>query len=363
MRNFFAILLVVLLVALFWYFGLGGTENKSQQNGGNVVVDTYVIAESPVYDRVEALGTTYANESIDITANTTETIKNIYFEDGQEVAQGDVIAVLEQDEEQAQLKASQVQLAEHERELERLAGLLANKVISKREYDERKTLLDINKQRIEEIKARIGERTLRAPFDGVLGLRRLSVGALVRPGDIITTLDDIRQIKLDFNVPDIYLNKIHKAMPIQAHSVSLRDRLFEGVISTIDSRVNPITRSVLVRAVIDNEDKIIRPGLLMQVLLLKDQRKAIVAPEEAVFQKKNKHYVMLLEEGSSTVRQQEVHIGIRRPGIVEITQGLEIEDRVVIRGIHKVRDGQAVEVRNTLHAVDILGSDSAEGAK
>jgi len=356
MKKIIWILVIATLVGGVWYHKFAsdaGSDPRAKTSGGMVMpVTVGVIKQEELFDNVEALGTAYANESIDITANTTETIAEISFEDGQEIKRGDIIALLDQKQEEAQLKASEIRLSEHIREFSRLENLLKKKAASTREYEERKTLLEVTRQETREIVARMEERTLRAPFDGVLGLRRLSVGALVRPGDIITTLDDISKIKLDFNVPDIYLSSLKRGMEIQARSVSFGDEIFKAVISTIDTRIDPVTRSVLVRAIIDNDDKRIIPGVLMQVTLLKDKRLALVAAEEAVFQKQDRHYVMLVEKSAdaekpSKVSEREVKIGVRSFGVVEITDGLNIGDVIVTRGIHMIRAGQEVSIKNT----------------
>jgi membrane fusion protein (multidrug efflux system) len=347
-KRGFWLLSLLLLGILAGYFFSGDSVDAPKSESTPIVATRLIKKE--IYDSVNALGTASANESIDITANATEKISSIEFEDGQQVKKGDVIVVLEQHEEQAQLKAAQVQLAEHKRELSRLKSLIAQKAASKREYDERKTLIGIAEQEAKEIQARIEERTLRAPFDGVVGLRRLSVGGLVMPGEIITTLDDVDPIKLNFNVPDVYLSSLSTGMPIEAKSSSLGKNTFMGTIAKVDTRVDPVTRSVVVRALIPNENGHISPGVLMQVDLIKNKRKAIIAPEEAVFQKQEDHFVWAIDENTMTVSQQKVQVGVRRPGIIEIASGLDAGALIVLRGIDHVREGQKISIQPAIDA-------------
>ena len=136
--------------------------------------------------------------------------------------------------------------------------------------------------RITAIKARISDRVIRAPFDGVVGLRDISVGALVESGDLIAALDDTSQIKLDFSVPAVFLAELKPGLKIKAHATALGNKEYRGEVKSIDSRVDPVTRSVQVRAILPNPDGSILPGILMQVDLLRNTRQAIVIPEAAL---------------------------------------------------------------------------------
>ena len=297
-----------------------------------------------VFDRIEALGTTLANESAAISAAITEKIIAIHFEDGQVVKAGDLLVTLKQDEERAQRAAAMEQLAEHKRELKRLQTLLKEDVIPQRTYDERLTMLNITRQRIREIDARINDRNIRAPFDGVLGLRQVSVGALVEPGDLIATIDDLSRIKLDFNVPATYLGSLQPGSVIHAYNSGWGDNRFEGTVRTIGTRIDPETRSVLIRAIVPNREMRLRPGMLMTVELLKRQRQALMIPEEALVPVQRRVYVLVVDDALSVQRMQ-VAIGLREQGMVEITQGLSSGERIIVRGTTRVRPGQKVDIK------------------
>ncbi len=297
-----------------------------------------------VFDRIEALGTTRANESATITAAITEKVVAVHFDDGQAVKAGDLLVTLKQDEERAQRAAASEQLTEHRRELNRLKTLLREDVIPQRTYDERLTLLNITRQQIREIEARINDRNIRAPFDGVLGLRQVSVGALVEPGDVIATIDDLSRIKLDFNVPETYLGSLQPGSIVRATSAGWGDDSFEGVVKTIGTRVDPETRSVLIRAMVPNRDMRLKPGMLMTVQLLKGQRQALMIPEEALVPVQRQVFVLAVDDGFRAQRKQ-VSIGLREQGMVEITQGLSDGERVIVRGTTRVRPGQQVSFK------------------
>ncbi len=307
-------------------------------------VTVFEVQPQAVFDRIEALGTTLANESAQVTAAVTEKVVAVHFEDGQRVQAGELLITLRQNEERAQRAAALEQLAENQRELKRLETLLKEDVVPQRDYDERLTLLNVTRQRIREIEARISDRTIRAPFDGILGLRQVSVGALVEPGDLITTIDDLSRIKLDFNVPATYLSVLQPGSSIHAYSSGWGDERFEGTVATIGTRIDPETRAVLIRAIIPNNEMRLRPGLLMTVQLLNRQREALMIPEEALVPVQRRHYVLTVGE-DLTVERKPVSIGQRQPGMVEVTQGLSPGERVIVRGTTRVQPGQKVSIK------------------
>lgn len=342
MRLFLLLLIIAgLVVTGAYYYGRVEQKQSPEKGTAAVSVVTAPVQQKRISDVVEALGTLQANESIDITATAAETIARIEFIDGQHVAQGAVIAVLEQGEEQAELAAAKAQLADHERELKRLQNLMKNKAAAQREVDERSTERDITAQQIAAISARIDDRTLTAPFSGRLGIRRKSEGALVQPGDVITTLDDLSQVKLDFSVPSVYLSSLKPGLSVRAASQELQGETFEGVIATIDTRIDPVTRAVMVRAILPNPDERLKPGMLMQVRLLSAPRDSLIVPEEAVLQRQQDHFVMVVAP-DATVEERRIEAGIRESGWLEVRKGLKAGERIVTRGIMKVKSGQKV---------------------
>lgn len=300
-----------------------------------------------LYDRVEVLGTLRANETVDITASVTDTITVIHFSDGQTVAAGDILVEMTSSEEHAQLEEETSRRDEALKRYERVTSLVARGAVSQAQLDEREREVQTATARLRAIESRLEDRLIKAPFSGVVGLRNISSGALVEPGDIITTLDDISIMKLDLNVPSIYLAALEKGTPIEALSPAFPEKRFSGSISSIDSRVDPVTRSILVRALLDNPDGLLKPGLLMTVELLKNRREAVMIPEQALIPSGTENFVLLVDESSSpaVARQQNVVIGTRRVGEVEIIEGLQPGDKVITHGTFKVRPGQEIIVR------------------
>jgi len=308
-----------------------------------------VVRSAEFADRVEALGTTRANETVRITANVTEKIAELRFDDGQAVEAGDVLAVLDKSEEEADLRGARALLGEKRLAFQRARELERQRYAATAQLDLRRAEVQEYQARIAAIEARIQDRVIRAPFAGVVGLRDISVGTLVEPGDVITTLDDISVIKVDFTVPSPFLPTLQPGLAIVAKATAFGDRRFEGVIRGVDSRVDPITRSIVARAVLPNADGALKPGLLMTIELLKNPRMALVVPEEALLPRGRRNTVLVVDEAAdNTLERREVKIGARRPGSVEIVSGLAAGEKVVTRGVLQVRPGQKV----TIMAVD-----------
>lgn len=322
-------------------------SGKGGGSGAALPVITAPVLRESFADRVEALGTTKANETVAITANVTEGVSEILFEDGQQVKKGDILLTLEKNEEAAELKAAQALLDERKASYKRAQNLEKQQALSTATLEERQALLRQIEGNIEAIRSRIDDRIVKAPFDGMLGLRQVSPGTLVKPGDVITTIDDLGRIKVDFDVPSVFLNNLRAGLPIEGRVEAFGDQVFEGVVSTVGTQVDPVTRTVTVRAVLPNPEMLLKPGLLMSVILFKNPRQALMIPEEALIQKEDKFFVFVVAQknGQSVAAQKFIAIGSRLPGDVEVTQGLAQGDQVIIHGNMNLRDGQPVSIR------------------
>jgi membrane fusion protein (multidrug efflux system) len=282
-----------------------------------------------------------------VTANVTETISAIHFDDGQRVGQGDILVEMTSAEENALLEEVQARVAEAERQFRRVQSLAASGSASASLLDERRRDLDTARASLMAVESRLKDRLVRAPFAGVVGLRNISLGALVEPGDAITTLDDDSVMKLDFAVPSVFLPSLTPGLAIEAHAPALGERIFAGEIRAIDTRVDPVTRSVQVRALIPNPDRLLRPGILMRVDLLRNPRQGLTIPEEALLQRGEAHFVLVLtdgDDGQPVAERREVEIAARRPGFVEVTSGLDAGERVITHGADKAKPGEPVAV-------------------
>ncbi len=311
------------------------------------------VTETGFTDAVEALGTTRANESATLTANITEKILEIGFRDGAHVKKGDLIVRLDDTAERAELKAAQASLVERQRALERASTLLNEKIISQAEYDSVIAAMESAKAQVGSLQSAVADRIVRAPFSGRVGLREVSVGSLIQPGSVITTLDDLSVMKVDFTLPSIHLGILEPGLAIHARSQAFPDRIFEGELASVATQVDPVSRSISARAHIPNPDEVLRPGMLIELDLHSRARTGLAIPEAALVPRASEQFVFVLEDGHA--RQRKVSLGTRRDGFAEITAGLKAGERVIVHGTHKLTDGKPVKVLGELD-----GSNSVE---
>jgi len=328
---------------LFLIFVTGVAVAADTAPAPRVIVSEVRLAH--FVDRVEALGTLRAVESVTLTVSVTETISAIHFDDGDRVEKDQVLVEMTSAEEHAQLEEARALKEEGYRQFQRVQALEAQGTAAKSLLDERRREWETARARLAAIESRLADRLIRAPFAGVVGLRDLSVGALVEPGDAVTTLDDDSVMKLDFEVPSTYLEALRPGLAIQATAHAFPGQVFSGEVRAVGSRVDPATRSVRVRALLPNPERILKPGLLMRVELLKNPREALVIPEEALVPLGEKQSVLLVDDArDNTVERREIRIGARRAGEVEVLAGLAAGERVISHGTLKVRPGQQVSI-------------------
>lgn len=332
--------------------GRGGPQKPLE------VVVAQVVSRENFGETLEALGSTLANESVEITSNVTEFVRAIHFDDGDTVKKGELLVELEKAEEEAAIKSAKALLAERQASFTRAQELVMQQALSTATLQEREALLRQIEGQIEGLEAQLRDRVIRAPFDGVLGVRMISPGALVTTGQIITTLDDLSQIKVDFEAPSLYLSALRPGLPIKGQVDAYPDESFSGVIRTLSSRVDPVTRTIGVRASLPNEELRLRPGLLISIRLTKNQRTSLLIPEGAVVQRADKSFVFEIMEsdGGSVAREREVNLGTRIPGEVEVISGLEEGAQVVVHGLMQIRPGQPVRVLGVQKANEPLAS-------
>jgi membrane fusion protein (multidrug efflux system) len=354
-----ASLVAVLLVAAAVY-KLRGVEEAAGGQGfafQATPVDVEPAQRVEFADVVEALGTANANESVTITSKVTETVSRIAYESGDFVHAGDVLAELADAEEAANLTEARSTLEEAQRERTRYNELESRGVASPQAIDQLDSNVERARARVRTIEARLADRIVRAPFDGVVGLRQASPGMLARPGDVIATLDDVSIIKLDFTIPEQFLSAVAPGSRLEAEAAAYPGEIFLGEVSQIDSRVDPVTRTATVRALVDNADRRLYPGMLMVVEVVRDVRRSIAAPELALVRRGDAAfvYVVVQSQRGAVASQRAVTTGARRDGLVEILTGLEEGELVVAKGVHRVRDGAPVAVAAPAEQVAAAG--------
>lgn len=317
-------------------------RGESGHDAKAVAVVVSEIVHKPFDGTVEAIGTARANEALEVTAKVSNRVAVIRFREGEEVKAGTVLVEFESAEAKANLAEAEAALRDSRSQFKRSRELYETRALSEAQLDQLQATLSANEARVAAATSLLSDLTIRAPFAGRVGLRNISVGSYVSAGTVITTLDDTRIIKLDFSVPEIFLPVLREGQTIEARSAAYPERAFQGVVASIDSRVDPVSRSVIVRARLDNADRSLKPGMFMTVRLQRKEPPALLVPEEALVPQGDRQFVFVVRDGK--VQQVEVQTGRRRPGEVEVLKGLAAGDRVVTEGTQKVRDGSAVTI-------------------
>ena len=333
----------MVVIALVLALSGCGKEASSEDTRGDrpVPVTTTQVRLQPWSDSVQALGNVKARESVTITAKVSETVQRVHFESGDVVRAGAPLVTLSGQSQQAALVEAQAAANEAESLYQRQAALAAQQLIARAALDSQRATRDAARARVAQMRAEIGDRTIRAPFAGVLGLRQVSPGSLVTPGTPIATLDDTARVFVDFPVPETMLANVAVGQSLGATSAAYPGRKFDGLVSTIDARVDPATRALTVRGDFPNADRALRPGMLLQVTLSRPERPALLVPEIAVVQVGNASFVYRVKPDDS-VERADVKVGARRDGMAEVTEGLKAGDRLVVDGTGKLRPGSKV---------------------
>jgi membrane fusion protein (multidrug efflux system) len=341
MRNLITITIMIAGLSLIVACDEAPQNRPAGGWGGAAKVVTERIELRPLVDEIEALGTARANESVEIRSRVSSLVTRIRFEEGQFVEQGDLLLELENSEIVAGLALAEASLSESRSLYNRSKELESTQAISASSLEALLAQVKVDEANVEAARAKLRNTLVRAPFSGRIGLRRVSPGSFVDTDTVITTLDDVSVIKLDFSVPETFVNVVSKDMKIVAHSLVFPDREFSGTVASIDTRLDPVSRAVEVRAEIPNDDGLLKPGMFMTVDLQRDRGDVLLTPEQSIVPEGTRQFVFVVTDGIAEKRH--VQLGRRIPGYVVVSNGLAAGETVIIEGTHKVRDGAQVE--------------------
>jgi membrane fusion protein (multidrug efflux system) len=339
--------------------GSGGAEEKGKGNRPPPLVKAEPATTMRFVDTIEAVGTAVANEQVTLSANVTERLVRLGFDDGSFIRRGQVVAVLAQGQESAQLAEAQARATAADRQLQRISTLREKGFATKAAHDETVASAAAARAQARGVRASIGERVITAPFSGYASLRRISPGAIVNAGTEIATISDISTIKLDFPVPETALAAIRTGLTIEAHSAAYPDQPFRGQIATVDPVIDPNTRAVIVRARLPNPGARLKPGMLLTVGIETAPRNGLSVPELAVVGEGDQRFVYVVENG--TAKRTPVRTGVRAAGRVEILEGLQPGQRVVTEGVVKLSDGMKVRLAGPNAGQQAAGGGAAKG--
>jgi membrane fusion protein (multidrug efflux system) len=336
--------IIMLLLGLCVYLYLPKADGQTQRAGGSVVVSAHTVNSDTRAITVDGVGSARANQAINLSSAQADYVTAIHFEDGQQVQAGQPLVQLQDQQEQLQVSELTINLKEQKRQLERLTELAKSQSAAKSQLEEQRSRVDALSAQLEAAKTRLQELTISAPFSGVLGRRQISVGAYINTNTVITTLDDLSVILVDFQVPEKYLAQLKVGMRVFAASDAYPNTAFTGSLSHIDPRIDDRTRSVLVTATFDNLDLKLRPGMLLFTRLELNEISALMVPEKAIIPLQDKHFVFTVGDDGKAHRLQ-VEIDSRFNGWVAIRAGLEQGQQVITEGTLKLREGSAVSVK------------------
>ncbi|MGP9802313.1 efflux RND transporter periplasmic adaptor subunit [Rheinheimera sp. NSM] len=335
------VILIALLVFIGYLYWLPAQQTDNRRAATAVAVSTAKVETKPMIRSVNSLGTGIANQSIQLIAPTSDFITELNIREGKAVQRGEVIAKLQDVDERARVTELEGILSEQKRQLDRLKNLANTQATAQSLLDEQITRVNTTQAQLNSAKAQLAQMTISAPFAGYLGLRQVSEGAYINSGTVITTLDDLNTLRVAFSVAEHYLADIKPGMPLTVTNAAYGNISFSGQVSAIDTRLDPVTRTVTVHGTLANKDVRLRPGMLLNVKLELDNRMAMQISEKALVPQQQKQFVYLVAD-NNTVSQVEVTIGQREPGWVEILSGLQEGDEVVVEGIQKLRSGVTI---------------------
>jgi membrane fusion protein (multidrug efflux system) len=316
--------------------------NGGDRQGFRPAVETLRLEREPFESRLTFNGSLRANSSIDIKSELRGKIERIDFTDGQEVQAGDLIVRIESGELEAELASVREQLTLAETTAQRLQNLFDTGAVTASERDDAVSRREVLKSEERRLAVRLEKTRIVAPFSGTLGLREVSLGDLIEADTLITTLQTVDDMMVDFSVPERYQSLLEPGMQVSVW-VTGYDQPSEATVRAISPRVDPNTRTLMVRADVDNSERRLLPGNYARVELISRNDAALLVPSVAVLQSLESVSVFTVRDGVAVRR--EVKTGVRSDAQVQILQGLEAGDEVITSGIQSVRDGQRVDVR------------------
>ncbi|WP_338548642.1 efflux RND transporter periplasmic adaptor subunit [Roseovarius phycicola] len=318
-------------------------EAEAEDPPRPVTIEVAEAKTSRISETVEAVGTTRALRSIEIVPEDEGRVVTLNITPGAKVKQGDVLVKLDETIERADLAEASARMTEQELALARIKRLLSTSAVSQASLEEATARLAEAEAALERARQRLANRTIDAPFDGIVGLSEIDAGARIEAGDMIARLDDLSQVELEFSLPETLFGRVNTGLAITATSPAFPDKRFEGRIEAVDSRIDPIARAFRTRAVIPNPEGLLPAGMFMSLTLILSELEALTVPEEAIVFQAAATYVFLIE--GEEARRVSVTTGPRRDGRIAVLSGLEEGDIVAIRGLARLRDGSTVVIK------------------
>ena len=352
-------ILAVVLAGLFGlrYFQLQSQKEAMSQAPPPAKVEAYTASVERWQGTLDAIGELRSVNGIRIANEIAGVVDSIEFESGQRIEQGDLLIHLDDETDQAALETRLADARLAQQQFDRFSDLVGQNAVSQSDFDESQANLESAEARVNEQRARLAKKSIRAPFAGTLGLRQVDLGEFIGVGTPIVEINTLDPIQADFTIGERFLPLIGMGDPVEITVAAFPDQTFRGSVLAIESSVRATTRTVQVRAQFPNPDRTLRPGMFANVTLFRNtSRNAITVPRTAISYNTYGDFVFVIAEsdGQATVERVQVDTGDVREGRVEVVDGLSEGQRIVANGLNRLRSGQPVNV------VDSVDSDSAD---
>lgn len=312
---------------------------------GAVVVEAARVMRQSLPQTITAVGSLRSDESITVRPEVAGRISEIMFKEGEQVAKGKTLIRLDPAINAAEVQQARANLKLAQSKYQRAVDLSKQNFISGQAKDEAENNLRVAEAAVALAAAHLAKTEIKAPFAGVIGLRVVSVGDYVKEGADVVNLESIDPLKVDFRVPEIYLSQVQPGQTLTVALDALPGKTFDGKVFAVNPLIDAAGRSVVIRAIVRNAGASLRPGMFARVkLITRDERDALVIPEQAIVPQGDEQYVFRVVDGKAT--RVKVDIGQRRDSKVEVLKGLAANDVVVTAGQLKLRDGVTVTIVN-----------------
>lgn len=331
----------LIVVGLF-----SGCRPPAQQGGPPpgfaVPVKTVVVEPEELVNRIEVVGNLLAGQEVEIAARVDGFVEKIHFEDGQRVLQGDILFELDSGRYAATLDQALARERLALEEFERSEVLRKNRTISQQEFDRAAAALDEARAAVRLARENLNDAKIRAPFDGTMTERRVDVGQFVSRGQVLSSIVDNRQLRVEFRVPERFIAKVRQGSRVQFTTAAFSGETFEGEVFFVSPRVDESTRTLLLRAVAPNPELRLKPGMFVNLLVTTETNPTALFVPESALMYRGETVTVFTVNGENKVEPRRVITGARLPGRVEIIEGLSPGDMVIYEGIQKVGPGSLV---------------------
>ena len=356
-----AVAISLLVIIVVFVFGIKALQIGKMMSTPMVMppttVSSAVVKEEDWAPTLSAIGSVSAVQGAVVSTELGGVVAEIDFQNGGVARKGDVLMRLDSSAEEAQLRTAEADLELAKANLERERNLAARKVVSKQELDAAQSTFGQKQGAVDNMRSFITKKQVRAPFDGMLGIRQVNVGQMINSGQQVVQLTALDKVYVDFALPQQTLPELATGYEARVHADGLPGHEFKGKVTAINSMVDAVTRNVGVQATLENPDHVLRPGMFVKVdVVLPQKSKTLVIPGSAVSYAPYGNSVFVIEKKkdpntgkeSQSLRQAFVRIGEARGDFVSVTQGLKAGETVVGTGVFKLRNGMAVTVNNDL---------------